>query len=95
MEEIYFTKILNWGTYTDEESRNISMMKEDGMTPKPELQRILDGSIMKNQIVDMGTIRYNHRQAAEIDKVENYYMWELERKVSDLFYSLHAKERKK
>ncbi|MQN01721.1 MAG: hypothetical protein FRC54_07350 [bacterium LCO1.1] len=39
IDEVFFTKILNWGTYSHEEFRNISMMEEDGITPKPELEK--------------------------------------------------------
>lgn len=84
-DEIFFTKILNWGTYTDAEFREVSMMEEDGVTPKAELQQILDEPVLNHPIVDMGTIRCSHRQVKDTDKVKNYYRWELERKVSDLF----------
>ena len=39
---------------------------------------------MKDPIVDLGTIRYQH-DGTDIETVENYYRWELERKVPDLF----------
>lgn len=84
-DEVFFTKILNWGTYTKEEFCNISMMEEDGITPKPELEEILNNPIMNNRIVDLGTIRYAHKND-EFEKVDNYYRWELERKVEGLFY---------
>lgn len=83
-DEVFFTKILNWGTYTQEEFRNISMMEEDGITPKPELKKILNHPIMSNKIVDLGTIRYAHK-VDKFEKIENYYKWELERKVEGLF----------
>lgn len=85
IDECFFTKILNWGTYTREEFKKISMMEEDGITPKPELQEVLDNPIMKHSIVDLGTIRYQHEEAS-IDDVDNYYRWELERKVHGLFH---------
>lgn len=84
VDELFFTKILNWGTYSREEFRGISMMEEDGLTPKPELQAILEQPIMKDPIVDLGTIRYQH-SGTDMNKVENYYRWELERKVPNLY----------
>ena len=84
IDECFFTKILNWGTYTHEEFKDISMMEEDGLTPKPELQDILDNPIMQHKIVDFGTIRYHHEDAG-VQEVKNYYRWELERKVPGLF----------
>ena len=83
VDEVFFTKVLNWGTYTSEEFKEISMMEEDGNTPKKELQRILDDPRMKNPIVDLGTIQYSHEMVN--DAVDNYYMWELKRKVKTLF----------
>lgn len=92
-DEVFFTKILNWGTYTEAEFREVSMMEEDGITPKAELQEVLDKPIMNQPIVDMGTIRSSHRQVKDTDNVQNYYMWELERKVPDLFDSSRGEER--
>lgn len=83
-DEVFFTKLLNWGTYTDEEFREVSMMEEDGVTPKPELEEVLGHPLMKNQIVDLGTIRC-HREPSSVPSIHNYYMWELERKVPGLF----------
>ncbi|MCI8287934.1 MAG: hypothetical protein HFH89_09830 [Lachnospiraceae bacterium] len=83
-DEVFFTKILNWGTFTEEEFREVSMMQEDGITPKPELEEVLQDPMMKHRIVDLGTIRYSHK-AVEGNKFHNYYMWELERKVPGLF----------
>lgn len=83
-DEVFFTKILNWGTFTGEEFRDVSMMCEDGITPKPELEEVLQNPIMKHRIVDLGTIRYSH-EAVEGTEFHNYYMWELERKVTGLF----------
>jgi MoaA/NifB/PqqE/SkfB family radical SAM enzyme len=85
VDEIFFTKILNWGTYTDEEFKNISMMEEDGVTPKAELLEVLENPIIKNsKIADFGTIRYGHR-IDDVDYVQNYYMWELEKRGGKLF----------
>lgn len=83
-DEVFFTKILNWGTFSTEEFKDISMMEEDGVTAKPELRKILENPIMKNEIVDLGTIQYAHTTIDDVD-IENYYMWELQRKVGDLF----------
>lgn len=82
-DEVFFTKILNWGTYTDEEFAEISMMEADGATPKEALREIIENPVMKDRIVDMGTIQYGH-EAIE-DVIENYYRWELKRKVPNLF----------
>ena len=60
------------------------MMEEDGITPKPELKEILEHPGMKSGIVDMGTIRYSHK-ADHVGTVENYYMWELEKRGGQLF----------
>ena len=84
VDEIFFTKILNWGTYTQEEFAEISMMEPDGITPKPELREILESPVMKSGIVDLGTIQYSHKED-QIEAVENYYMWELEKRGGRLF----------
>ncbi len=84
VDEVFFTKILNWGTFTEEEFKEISMMKEDGVTPKPELEEILRRPIFDEQIVDMGTIQYANKKI-DSQYFYNYYMWELERKVPNLF----------
>ncbi len=83
-DEVFFTKILNWGTYTPEEFEQISMMEEDQITPKAELKEVLNHPAMKSKIVDLGTIQYAHK-TDEIDVVENYYMWELEKRGGKLF----------
>lgn len=84
VDEIFFTKILNWGTYTPEEFEEISMMEKDGITPKPELIEILQHPVMKSDIVDLGTIQFGHK-VDPIGIVENYYMWELEKRGGKLF----------
>lgn len=84
VDEIFFTKILNWGTYTPEEFAKISMMEPDGIIPKPELKEVLAHPTMKSSIVDLGTIQYSHK-IDEINVVENYYMWELEKRGGALF----------
>ena len=83
-DEVFFTKILNWGIYSKEEFDDISMFEPDGITPKSELKTILDDPIMKERIVDLGTIKYAHQTFNDFF-VHNYYMWELERKVKGLF----------
>lgn len=85
VDEIFFTKILNWGTYTEEEFAEVSMMEPDGITPKKQLRDVLETPVIKNsEIVDMGTIQYFHK-ADKIAAVENYYMWELEKRGGRLF----------
>lgn len=84
VDELFFTKILNWGTYSQEEFSEISMMEEDGITPKPELLKILDEPILHEPIVDLGTIQYGRMEVEDNIKT-NYYRWELERKVQGLF----------
>lgn len=84
-DEVFFTKILNYGTYSQEEFiHDVSMMESDGMTPREELKEILDMPIMHEKIVNLGTIRYAN-EAIGLDEIENYYRWELERKVPNLF----------
>lgn len=84
VDEIFFTKILNWGTYSQEEFEQISMMERDGITPKAELKEVLKHPVMNSTIVDLGTIQYAHK-VDEADVVENYYMWELEKRGGLLF----------
>lgn len=85
VDEIFFTKILNWGTYSNEEFRDISMMQDDGVTPKKELLNILDSPIVReSKIVDLGTIQYSHK-IDDVDIVENYYVWELEKRGGHIF----------
>lgn len=84
VDEIFFTKILNWGTYTPEEFMEISMMEADGITPRPELKEVLMHPVMKSRIVDLGTIQYAHK-VDDVNKVENYYMWELEKRGGHIF----------
>lgn len=83
-DEVFFTKILNWGTYTPEEFSQVSMMEADGITPKPELREVLENPVMKSKIVDLGTIQYTHK-IDDTSMVENYYMWELEKRGGKLF----------
>ncbi|NBH36025.1 hypothetical protein D3Z58_21455 [Clostridiaceae bacterium] len=84
VDELFFTKILNWGTYTAEEFAQVSMMEEDGVTPKPELREVMEHPVMSSDLVDMGTIQFAHK-VDEVNLVENYYMWELEKRGGKLF----------
>ena len=84
VDEIFFTKILNWGTYSDGEFKKISMMETDGITPKKELLDIMNSQEMQSDIVDLGTIQYGHKEDI-VDYVENYYMWELEKRGGKIF----------
>lgn len=84
VDEVFFTKILNWGTYSDEEFEQVSMMEKDGVTPKDELQEIMQLPAMQSDIVDMGTIQFGHK-IDEVHAVENYYMWELEKRGGKIF----------
>jgi len=87
-DKVFFTKILNWGTYEVEDfENNISVMEKDGITPIPELKKILESREMKDEIVDLGTIRYLHENN-KYDYIKNYYMWELEKDVEGLFQSV-------
>ena len=83
IDEVFFTKILNWGTYSQEDFKRISMFEDDGITPKAELKEVLDNPVMKKDIVDLGTIRLNHEPIKEME-IDNYYRWELQRRVSNL-----------
>ena len=83
-DEVFFTKILNWGTYSDEEFADVSMMEKDGVTPKAELLAIMNNPVMQSSIVDMGTIQSLHKED-KTDIVYNYYMWELEKRGGKLF----------
>lgn len=82
-DEAFFTKILNWGTYTEDEFRNISMMEADGINAKAELKEILQKPVMKSEIVQLGTINFQHDE--HIDCVDNYYEWELMKRNNKLF----------
>lgn len=84
VDEVFFTKILNWGTYTEAEFAQVSMMEADGITPKPELKRIMEHPSMQSKIVDLGTIQCFHK-ADEVGVVDNYYKWELEKRGGSIF----------
>jgi len=85
-DEVFFTKILNWGTYSEEEFRNISMMEDDDLTPKVDLLKVLKNPIMNNPIVDFGTIQYRNESNINVDGYcDNYYEWELMKRNKLLF----------
>lgn len=84
-DKVFFTKILNWGTYEEKDfQENVTVMEKDGITPIPELKSILESSLMHDPIVDLGTIRFSHQTNTD-DYVKNYYMWELEKDVPGAF----------
>ena len=83
-DETFFTKIRNWGTYTDEEFKEISMMEEDSVTPKAQLIETLKNPIMKDEIVELGTINYRLYEE-HCQYVDNYYEWELMKRSKGLF----------
>lgn len=91
VDRILFTKMLNWGTYTNEEFEKVSMVDEEGK-PKIELQKILDSAICQNPIVDIGTLKGRHTYQ-EAGKVENYFLWEIDNystlKLTDNVFELH------
>ena len=55
VDKVFFTRILNWGTYSEAEFKKISMTDDDGYANE-ELQEILQLPIMSETIVDLGTI---------------------------------------
>ena len=77
-DEVFFTKILNWGTYSDEEFEDVSMFEEDMVTPKNELKKVIDMEIMKDPIVNLGTINYS-QEVISFNYIDNYYKWEMQR----------------
>ena len=46
------TRIFNWGTYSEEEFKNVSMFDENGEANK-ELQKILEDSIFKTKNIEI------------------------------------------
>lgn len=75
-DRVLFTRILNWGTYSDEEFERITMVDKNG-SPKAELQKILDQPICKDEIVDLGTFNWEHVYE-DSHKVGSYYLWEID-----------------
>ena len=81
VDKVFFTRILDWGTYSKEEFQNISMTDDDGRA-NAELQEILDMPIMQEAIVDLGTIN-SKKDEKEYDYICNYYLWEIDRYLLD------------
>lgn len=77
VDKVFFTRILNWGTYDKEEFGKIAMTDDDGHA-NAELQEILNMPIMHDAIVDLGTINSKSNEI-EYDYIYNYYLWEIER----------------
>ncbi len=50
-DKVNFSQITNWGTYTDEEFKEVSMIKENGV-PKRELKEVLKNPIFKESIFE-------------------------------------------
>lgn len=77
VDKVFFTRILNWGTYTEEEFKNIAMTDADG-NMNAELQEISELPIMQDKIVDFGTINFRPNNMNS-SYIYNYYIWEIER----------------
>ena len=75
-DRVLFTRILNWGTYTNDEYNKRSMVDKDG-NPLPELAKVLNDSLCQDSIVDLGTFTGKHNYT-DTDKLYNYYLWEIE-----------------
>ena len=50
---VNLTHIRNWGTFTEEEFKKVSMFDGNGKM-KPELAKVLEDPICQDPIVDMG-----------------------------------------
>lgn len=77
VDKVFFTRILNWGTYREDEFSKVSMTDADGHA-NTELQEILELPIMQESIVDLGTIN-SKRNEQEYNYIYNYYLWEIDR----------------
>lgn len=77
VDKVFFTRILNWGTYSEDEFSKVSMTDSDGHA-NIELQEILDLPIMQENIVDLGTINSKQNEQ-EYSYIYNYYLWEIDR----------------
>lgn len=75
-DRVLFTKILNWGTYTESEFNNISMVDLEG-NMKPELQEVFLDPICQDPIVDIGTFSGDHNYV-DTTVIKNYYLWEID-----------------
>lgn len=76
VDKVFFTKVLNWGTYTEEEFQKVTMMTQLD-EPNKELYDILKKSIFQNPVVDLGTIRWEKRTKLP-NYVDNFYDWEIQ-----------------
>jgi len=85
-DRILFTRILNWGTYTDETFEKISMVDKNGK-PKQALQEILNLPICQESIVDVGTFEWKHNYE-DAQFIDNYYMWEIRNYLTDKKYKI-------
>ncbi|WP_113672564.1 radical SAM protein [Vallitalea guaymasensis] len=54
-DKVFFSRILNWGTYSDEEYNRISMVDKNGKV-NDELKKVLTNSIFKEKSVDASDI---------------------------------------
>lgn len=77
VDKVFFTRILNWGTYSEDEFSGISMTDPNGHA-NAELQEILDLPVMQESIVDLGTINSKPNEQ-EYHYIYNYYLWEIDR----------------
>lgn len=77
VDKVFFTRILDWGTYEKNGFMRMAMTDERGYA-NADLQEILDMPIMQDPIVDLGTINAKSNKA-EWDYIYNYYIWEIER----------------
>ena len=77
-DKVFFSRILNWGTYDDNEFERLSMVDSNGR-PNIELEKILEDPIFDNPIVDVGTINCKQKLNNSIpEKLENFYDWEIQ-----------------
>ena len=77
-DKVFFSRILNWGTYDDNEFERLSMVDSNGK-PNIELEKILEDPIFDNPIVDVGTINCKQKLNNSIpEKLENFYDWEIQ-----------------
>lgn len=81
VDKVFFTRILNWGTYSEDEFSKVSMTDKEGR-PNSELLKILNLPVMNEGIVDLGTIVYKPNEK-EYDYINNYYLWEIDRYLGE------------
>lgn len=75
VDKVFFAKILDWGTYSEQEFQEISMFDKNGQ-PKEEMTKELTNPIFKEKIVDLGTLFWEHNKE-EKNGVYNFYEWEI------------------